>query len=239
MKQVVLFLILASLTFSCNDVKPEKTVAMTPVKPQTLSPFSNVFFKDKYRDELVLDTLSTSEIANFSPLYMGSLKDSITINYKNADKNHLVNNWGAHKNPLKSMLSIYIDTTKQIGSPIDYNALYQTPSIKPYRALSFPVFIKNQSKDTLNVGFGDYFPMVTEVKDTTGQWIPIEKQFIYMCGTGLPTIILPPNQIAITSVKKSHGRYHTKLRLRYELIHENYMYSNEIDITTDLNNLKH
>jgi hypothetical protein len=36
-----------------------------------------------------------------------------------------------------------------------------------------------------------------------------------MCGTGLNSTLLPPNEIVVTTAPLYHGNYKTKLRLRY------------------------
>ncbi|WP_299276915.1 hypothetical protein [uncultured Psychroserpens sp.] len=229
MKQFVLLFLSLTTFLSCQDSESQKPLTLTQEKPQTPLSFSNVTLIDKFKDELVLDTLSSSKTANFSALYMGSLSDSIVINYRNADQNHLVRVWEKHRTPSKDELSIYIDTTKHIGSPTDYTSWREISSIAPHRALSYPIFIRNHSKDTLRIGFGDYFPMITEAKDSTGLWIPIQERFIYMCGTGVPSIVLAPNEIALTSIKKGCAKQYTKLRIRFELYNEQDIYSNEIN----------
>ncbi len=80
---------------------------------------------------------------------------------------------------------------------------------------SFPIFIKNISKDTINLGTDGYFPILVEGKNKNGKWVEINK-FPFYCGTGsYSAICLPPNEIIITSMFHYTGNYKTKLRLKF------------------------
>ncbi|PSK83751.1 hypothetical protein CLV93_103166 [Prolixibacter denitrificans] len=93
---------------------------------------------------------------------------------------------------------------------------------------SYPIFIENKSSDTLSIGLGDILPMITETKDTLGEWTEIERPFIYDCGTGLTELYLPPNEIVITALRQNFGTTNTKFRVKYELA-DSAVYSNEIN----------
>lgn len=79
---------------------------------------------------------------------------------------------------------------------------------------SFPIYIKNISKDTLSLGTEGYFPILVEGKNRNGKWVEINK-FPLHCGTGsYSTICLPPNEIIITSMFHYKGNYKTRLRFK-------------------------
>ena len=77
----------------------------------------------------------------------------------------------------------------------------------------YPVLLTNNHTDTVTVGYGVILPLEMEAKDSTGLWKPIEKRFIYACGMGLNSIILPPNEIILTSAPIYKGDFKTDLRL--------------------------
>lgn len=80
---------------------------------------------------------------------------------------------------------------------------------------SYPVLVRNQEKDTVVIGYGDFLPLHVEAKDWQGQWRTIEQPYAYMCGNGLPLLFLPPNHVVLTSVFIPHGSFQTLLRLRF------------------------
>jgi hypothetical protein len=81
---------------------------------------------------------------------------------------------------------------------------------------AFPVLIQNATKDTIYIGYGNQIPIITEAKSKNGEWKPIKEHFTYMCGVGLHSIILPPNEVVITSELIYSGQFKTKLRIRME-----------------------
>ncbi len=99
-----------------------------------------------------------------------------------------------HKKAADLITEIRVDTTTRIGN-------------------NFPVYLTNKSTDTSFVGFGERLPLILEAIDSTGNWRPIQKRFVYMCGTGLTSIMLPPNEMVVTFVPVFKGNYKTKLRI--------------------------
>lgn len=79
---------------------------------------------------------------------------------------------------------------------------------------SFPVLIENISDDTVNIGYRNHISITTEALSKNGEWKPIEKQLSFMCGVGLNSIILPPNEIVLTSQLIYSGSFKTKLRIK-------------------------
>jgi len=165
-----------------------------------------------FKIPVVIDTFKTykseqvtfwRQIGNYRILYIGQNKDSIYVYAKVANNpNHekyFVSNTKIeyyHKHDSLGIL-LLIDTTKVISN------------------FSIPVFIVNTTRDTLNMGYGTYLPIIMEAIDLKGKWRPIEDRFFYTCGFGLNEIILPPNEIVVTSAPLYMGKFKTKLRLRY------------------------
>lgn len=107
-------------------------------------------------------------------------------------------------------LSIVVDTTQRIGRQIS-SSNWDGPYIEAY-----PVIIENLDKDTIQIGYGDFIPLITEAKDSLGVWRRIETGFTYMCGNGVGTIILPPNEIVLTAASIYEGDFETTLRLKID-----------------------
>ena len=76
--------------------------------------------------------------------------------------------------------------------------------------------IQNIGTDTITIAYGDFLPLITEAKDSIGNWKPIEEKWTYMCGNGVGSIILPPNEIGLSATMVYHGNYPTTLRLRID-----------------------
>lgn len=99
-----------------------------------------------------------------------------------------------YKNWTKSKIDIQVDTTTKISN-------------------LFPVMLTNLDTDTIFIGYGRHIPIVMEATDSLGNWKPIQERFIYMCGNGVGSIILPPNECVLTLTPIFQGNYRTKLRL--------------------------
>lgn len=80
----------------------------------------------------------------------------------------------------------------------------------------FPVIVKNEGKDTIQIGYDEYIPLLLEAKDSAGVWHPIEKHISGFCGFGMRFWILPPGEIALTFAPVTRGSFKTELRLRFE-----------------------
>jgi hypothetical protein len=78
---------------------------------------------------------------------------------------------------------------------------------------SYPVLLTNKEPDTVCIGYGDYIPLIMEAVDSAGNWEPIEEPFIYVCGVGVKSVILPPGECVISLAPVFRGDYKTKLRL--------------------------
>lgn len=108
-----------------------------------------------------------------------------------------------------AVLEITIDTNAIIRN-IDYKK-FQDNTFSFY---AFPLIISNKTDKSVAIGYGSHLALILEAIDENGEWKPIEKRYTYMCGTGLPTIVLPSNEIVLTSVQIYKGEYLTDLRLK-------------------------
>lgn len=227
MKEITSILLTLFVLTSCLNRENKKAVLKIENSKSTELPYSNIVLYDNFDNELLLDTISNHSEAQFSPVYIGDLKDSIRLTYKPSKIENRTHDWNKYKNPTPKDIEIYIDTTKTIGFSMSVWEYYKKPEYRVGKK-SYPIFIKNKSSDTLNIGFGDILPMTTEIKDSLGQWKEIERPFIYECGTGLKGFFLPPNQVVITALRQNFGTTKTMFRVKYKLI-DSAVYSNEIN----------
>lgn len=190
--------------------------------------YSNVVLLDDFENNLILDTVQYKRIAQFSPLYVGAIKDSIQLTYKAPNITYKTKDWTQFRTPKATDLEIYIDTTKTIGFSMPIWKYYTAPEYRE-QTKSYPVFIKNKSTDTLNIAIGNMLTMVTEIKNSKNVWIPLEQKFLPGCGVGLNMLYLPPNEIAITALRQNFGTIATKQRIRFELGVDKNCYSNVVN----------
>lgn len=204
------------LICSCQD-------ATTALINHSQEELEHLVLIDTFNNQLQLDTAYSITEAEFHPMYMGKKQDSITLNYWPGDIEYTSRYWEEYKSPDSNDLKIFVDSTQIIGSvnnfyippPPSFEEENQKWKRKFVRGKikSYPIIIKNNSVDTLKVGYGDYIPMIIEAKDSLGNWKPIQKPYIYFCGTGLSMYFLPPEEIIITSCKLFEGEYKTKMRI--------------------------
>ena len=162
--------------------------------------------------------------ADYDILYIGQPKDTIIVNHflrynpppppprfsssdtlKFVDPNYV--------NPLEgySVNQSYGDIYKSWEESkinIDIGSIFSNEG-------SLPVLLTNTNEDTIIIGYENVLPIIMEAKDSLGDWRPIERRFIFMCGVGLELLILPPKQIVLTSTPVYKGDFKTDLRLKY------------------------
>lgn len=229
-----LFAILVSCQSETNDksVSIEKEEFKFPLIIDTSD------FKTSKREATWLST------ANYELLYIGNWKDTINPNYKlkyypitpppprpTGNKYEPSDTIGYHKKMTEHEMypyyiewmtpanfkswrdaefSIKVDTSQRVKND-DIHVNWDEPYFEAY-----PVLIENKEKDTIAIAYGQFVPLITEAKDSTGNWRPIEKDKVYMCGNGVGTVILPPNEMALSATMVYHGDYSTTLRLRID-----------------------
>lgn len=126
-------------------------------------------------------------------------------------------------------LSILVDTTAKTNSPVEY--LSDNPKVAYDSTINYSSFlfsIKNISDSTIFLGrtFSVFF-INREAKDKNGNWVKVDKTLSELgsCGTGDPTIILKPNELVISKVKRYKGSFVTDFRLVFGY-DKNIVYSN-------------
>ena len=152
----------------------------------------------------VKDTVYLSPYINFSPppppppLPSGAktTNRAMTPERENPFKKYYIE-WDeerSYKNWMQSKIDIQVDTATKISG-------------------LYPVMLTNLDIDTISIGYGRHIPLIMEATDSLGNWKPIQERFIYMCGNGVGTIILPPSECVLTLAPNFQGNYKTKLRL--------------------------
>ncbi len=238
-----LFLVLLILNSACEQIEQIND------KSTQRHPLSQIKLIDTFDNQLELDTVSSITEATFHPMYIGEKLDSIYLAYNSRAVTNRTEEWNHYKRldssvlvisyyrkPDSSSIIVFVDTTQMIGSVQRYLIPPPPPpnsdstfswETKYYRGKtkSYLVMIENISEDTLNLGYGEYLPLIIEAQDSLGLWKPIQEPHTYFCGTGLTYFYITPNQIAITSCKLFKGNYKTKMRLGYGF--KPRIYSNE------------
>ncbi len=217
-------------TWSCGW-QASKTMDVITFQDQ----FEKVVLVDTFDNKLQLDTASFITEAEFHPMYIGKIRDSIALKYRSRATKNRTLHWEENRRPNSTDVEIFVDTTKRIGSatnifippPSGPNAPRIDQTLRDHRGKisSYPVMLANHSGETLKIGIGEYLPLLIEAKDSLGNWKPIQEAYRYHCGTGLTCFYLPAEEILITSCKRYRGDYRTKMRLVLES--EDPAYSNE------------
>jgi len=189
--------------------------------------FTSITLVDTFSNKLVPDTANHITEAEFHPLYMGIDQDSISLNYTSYNTNYQTPNWNQYKHSASTGMDIFVDTSTIIGSPLGFYGVLPSSFSEDSKngeqkrvdfrggTKSYPVFLKNLSQDTIELGYGEFIPLLIEAKDSLDNWKLIQEPFMYFCGTGLSHFYLPPGEITVTSCKLFSGDYKTKMRLVY------------------------
>ena len=126
-------------------------------------------------------------------------------------------------------LNIFVDTSAKTNSPVEYFS--DNPKVAHDSTINYNAFlfsIKNISDSTIYLGrtFSIFF-INREAKNKNGKWIKVDKKLseLGICGTGQPTIILHPNELAISKLKRYKGSFVTDFRLVFGY-DNNIVYSN-------------
>ncbi len=153
-----------------------------------------LYFIGKYQDTIFLNPYLN--VGPFIVLPSQTQKNEVQLKQKHKLETYFLEwtNEKKYKYSEESNVEILIDTNSLISE-------------------SYPVLLKNISTDTIFIGYGQHIPLLMEAKDSLGSWKPVQKKFIYMCGNGVGSIILPPNEYALTLAPIFNGNYKTLLRL--------------------------
>lgn len=83
---------------------------------------------------------------------------------------------------------------------------------------AYPVFIRNTSKDTLNIDNQDgALFLIQEAKNKMGNWQPIEYWRYSICGNSYGYTSLGSNDILIIKKVKYQGEFETEMRLKLRI----------------------
>lgn len=104
-------------------------------------------------------------------------------------------------------VDIIVDTNRYI---LSYNCVpIAGESFKAY-----PVVIKNLEKDTLIIAARDYVELILEGQTDDG-WKTLKEPFRHIgCDNGVNYLLLPPNEILVTSIPVYKWKKSTQLRLK-------------------------
>jgi hypothetical protein len=232
MKKITLILHILSLIIvvACNSINKKSVIDKSSNLSTIIDTFhfENIEYLTEVRKE-----------ASYKPLYFGKEQDSIYIDYFivpplvlppppndttdyirifNLQKNQKYVSYYtlAHNNRINSwddstsLFNISVDTSTSILSQSYIRSDNTFVGRKAY-----PVIIKNLSSDTVKVGLENYIYLKLSYKKAENQWVFLEKDYIFGCGTGLRSILLPKNEIIITSVPVYEGD--TKVLFRISL----------------------
>lgn len=226
MLKLVVIIFGFSFLLSCSNHEAEEYVV------ENIERENSITLIDTITTELKKDTSTFLKEAQFHPIYIGKKADTIRLNYNPKLITQVTHSNQLYKSPDSLDLKIYVDTSLLCASVeryIDWKVADSLGTLSPIfyklQYQSYPVFIENKSKDTLEIGYGEYIPLVIEALDRNSNWEPIQRTYVYMCGTGMPYYYLPSDEILITSCKLFDGDFKTKLRLVYGW--ETKIYSNE------------
>ncbi|MBT1712010.1 hypothetical protein KK062_27455 [Fulvivirgaceae bacterium PWU5] len=91
---------------------------------------------------------------------------------------------------------------------------------------SFAVLIYNYAKAPLYVAsFSELRHTVRQTKDSLGNWVDIENQISYWCGTGSQAKFIQPGQMLVAKALRKKGNLKVECRLRFHY-YGNDVYSN-------------
>lgn len=207
------------LLISCDRTEPRMALEKELDKfPKLIDVFNN--------QNLELPDYTWLNFGNHEPYYIGKLTDTIKLGRFIRPMELLLpppgtDTTGWHIKPMKKgrFDHYFIDwmDPRQFKNRDSISLLIKIDSTRIINndgRQAFPVLIQNKSADTVTIGYGDHIPLIAEAKTTEGVWKPIEKRFVYGCGVGLHFIILPPDEIVITSQLIYSGTFKTKLRIK-------------------------
>jgi hypothetical protein len=222
MRQIqLIFNLTALFLISCQTDKNEAVTEVVNLKhfPVVLDSLGIERFLYSFDDENPT-SLSTS---NYNFYFIGEVKDTVYISpfinfsppppppFPSGSKTTNTKIITEHENPFKKYYIEWDEVRnyknwKQAKIDIQVNTAIIISN-------SFPIMLTNSETDTIFIGYGSQVPLIMEATDSLGNWKPIQKRFIYMCGNGVGSIILPPNQSVITLAPIFKGNYKTKLRI--------------------------
>lgn len=124
--------------------------------------------------------------------------------------------WCSIYDPMEHYKGVLWDSAKVdiIVDTNHYLLSYRWIPIAKESFKAYPVMIKNLEKDTVVIATRDYVELILE-GETEGTWKTLIEPFRHIgCGNGLTYLLLPPNEILVTSIPVYKWKEKMKLRLR-------------------------
>lgn len=215
MKTITTFAVVLSLTLACTSQNQSK-------QNQKDDEYKFPVFIDKR--EIKKDSFNMTWInhGNHNPLYFGEFVDTIDVYasfgwmYAPPSPPGSRDTMPIIENDYSNYFLDWMDSRDFSDyDSVELKILIDTSQhIANNRRKAYPVIIENLTSDTIYIGKGINIPIITEALNENGKWMPIEKRYMYMCGVGLKSIILPPKQIVVTSQLVYTGDFNTKLRMK-------------------------
>ncbi|MEM1324364.1 MAG: hypothetical protein AAGI23_00340 [Bacteroidota bacterium] len=194
----------------------------------------SIVLVDTFRNELVRNGTEDRGYSNnnYTVISIGNYEDTINIDYckhNNPSKYRFVSfdlydlvpfpyRWGD-----SSDFWLFVDTSQCIGRS---KYFYSSPSRLPISdprydtnaphlcrdsLLSYPIFIKNISTDSLLVANALKLPLTLEAKDSFGNWLYIQNPVRYHSGQAV--CLIAPNETLLSAFPVLAGDYKADLRL--------------------------
>jgi 6-phosphogluconolactonase (cycloisomerase 2 family) len=202
--------------FLISGCKNEVKKVVRKIEPVTKFPIITNAKNIKYESFFDEENPTWISTANYSFNYIGKLKDTISLGIESFSiaefpKNRMkVSKIEKLKRP---NAEYYIEWDKKNRYTFMQEQKVEIQISSKQINNFHTALLRNRAKDTIPIGYGNIIPLILEAKNKLGKWKPIQERFVYMCGNGVGTIILPPKELVITLVPIFKGNYKTQLRL--------------------------
>jgi hypothetical protein len=256
--RLILSFILFLTLLSCQEttVDNNKELKITSEQGQEIK---MPFLLDTLNFKTTIKTKEKFGTAGYFPLYFGQLKDTIVPNYRirpypppppplTIVGDSVIKPTDKYEQYPKPDHEIYEDyfpvyasddcvrwDSTTIEVKVDTNQTicnidFRTFQDSTFAFKAYPVFLSNQTNKTIVIGYGTHIALIMEAKDDQGKWRPMERNYTYFCGTGLPDIVLPSKESVVTSATIYKGDFETDIRLK---IGDNYsqVFRGKINLT--------
>lgn len=188
----------------------------------------------KFIDSVIVDSNNqTSNRLNYDPnertaaypvYYIGEQKDTIKLPefplraYANYD---YIERDSFDYITQQSDMEIFVDTCIKVTHLLKNYSYFDTEgkqtllSMEPINC--YAIIANNKSTSNLHLGIFNFFcSLVRQAKNEKGEWIDIENETHFSCGTGAKNVVLKPNNIIIAKLLRFKGEFKTECRLKYK-----------------------
>lgn len=112
-----------------------------------------------------------------------------------------------------SAIHVAIDTSQRVAIEQLVFRMGERPTRDAF--VGYPVFVVNRSSDTVSVGLGAQVALILQGQGPEGKWQPLERRYIYDCGFGLQSQLIPPQNMVVTAIPICKNGVPTQLRICY------------------------